>query len=386
MIEKGRISSLQMAIMMLPTIIATGILLVPAITGKFAKQDMWMSPVWASLAGFLIVYIAYHLHTHYPKETVIQYSVKIIGAVPGKVVGFLYLFFYLHINGMVLREYGEFVVGNFLIKTPMLVVIGSMAFVCALAVRGGIEVLARTAQIFVPVVIILLFFIAILLLPDLEPKKMFPIMEKGVLPSLMGAIVPSSWFTEFFLLSFLLPFLGQREKGLKWGIIAVFAVMLLMVITSLVSLLLFGGITATFTYPVFSAVRYISIADFLQHLESIVMAIWVAGTFVKVSVFFYVLVIGTAQWLDLSDYRSLVLPIGFLLVTVSFWVAPDLQTLALFLSTSSPFYLFLIQFLLPTLLLIVSVIRKKNRRNREKVPSNINNLTAAVPESGKMNE
>lgn len=386
MIEKGRISSLQMAIMMLPTIIATGVLLVPAITGKFAKQDMWLSPVWASLAGFLIVYISYHLHNHYPKDTVIQYSVKIIGAVPGKVVGFLYLFFYLHINGMVLREYGEFVVGNFLIKTPMLVVIGSMAFVCALAVRGGIEVLARTAQIFVPVVIILLFFIAILLIPDLEPKKMFPIMEKGVLPSLMGAIVPSSWFTEFFLLSFLLPFLGQREKGLKWGIIAVFAVMLLMVITSLVSLLLFGGITATFTYPVFSAVRYISIADFLQHLESIVMAIWVAGTFVKVSVFYYVLVIGTAQWLCLSDYRSLVLPIGFLMVTVSFWVAPDLQTLALFLGTSSPFYLFLIQFFLPTLLLIVSVIRKKNRLNKEKVPSNINNHTAAVPESGKMNE
>lgn len=57
MIEKGRISTLQMAIMIYPTIMAMAVLLVPAITGKFAKQDMWLSPVWASSIGFLSAYL-----------------------------------------------------------------------------------------------------------------------------------------------------------------------------------------------------------------------------------------------------------------------------------------------------------------------------------------
>jgi spore germination protein KB len=359
MIEKGRISALQMAIMIYPTIMATAILLVPAITGKFAKQDMWLSPIWASSAGFLSVYIAYQLNKHYPKQTVIQYSQKIIGWIPGKLIGFVFILFYLHSNGIILREYGEFVVGNFLLKTPMIVVIGSMALVCALSVRSGLEVMARSAQIFVPIIIILLLFIVILLIPDLEPKNMFPVMEKGIMPSVMGAVVPSSWFTEFFLITFLLPFLGRREKGLKWGMISVFAVMLTMVVTNLLSLFLFGGITATLTYPVMSAARYINIADFLQHLESIVMAIWVAGTFIKISVFYYAIVIGTAQWLNLSDYRPIVFPLGFLLVLVSIWSAPNLQELAHSLGTTWPFYAIFIQTVIPILFLLLAVIRKK---------------------------
>jgi spore germination protein KB len=36
MIEKGRISALQMAIMMYPTIMATAVPIIPAITGKLA--------------------------------------------------------------------------------------------------------------------------------------------------------------------------------------------------------------------------------------------------------------------------------------------------------------------------------------------------------------
>jgi spore germination protein KB len=288
------------------------------------------------------------------------------------VIGFVFLFFYLHVNGIILREFGEFVVGNFLLKTPMIVVIGSMVLICAIAVRGGLEVIARSAQIFVPVVVILLLFIAILLILDLEPKNMFPVMEKGIMPSVMGAIVPSSWFSEFFLLSFLLPFLGEKEKGLKWGMISVFAVMVTLVITNLFSLFLFGGITATFTYPIMSASRYISIADFLQHLESIVMAIWVAGTFVKISVFYYAIVIGTAEWLNLSDYRPIVFPLGFLLALIGIWSAPNLEELAHFLGTTSPFYLISIQTLLPMLLLLLAIIRKGNGTKRQERSSTRN--------------
>ncbi|MDQ7861045.1 GerAB/ArcD/ProY family transporter [Peribacillus frigoritolerans] len=205
----------------------------------------------------------------------------------------------------------------------MIVVIGSMVLVCAFSVHGGLEVIARSAEFLVPVVIILLLVIVILLIPDLEPKNLYPVMEKGIMPSLKGAVVPSSWFTEFFLISFLLPFLDKKEKGLKWGMISVFAVMLTMVVTNLFSLFLFGDITATFTYPVMSAARYINLADFLQHLDSIVMAIWVSGTFIKISVFYYAIVIGTAQWLNLSDHRPIVFPAWFPISSSQHLVGPE---------------------------------------------------------------
>jgi spore germination protein KB len=292
MIERGRITAMQMAIMMYPTILATAILLVPAITAKHAKQDMWFSPVWASLIGFLTVYITYKLHKLYPKETIVEYSELILGRIPGKIIGLVYILFYLHVNGLVIREYGEFVVGTFLQRTPMLAVAGILILVCAFAVRGGVEVIARSAEICVPVVCLLLLLLLVLGAKDLDPKNMFPVFEEGIMPSFKGSVVPQSWFSEFILITFLLPYLTDKVKGMKWGMLSVLAVMLTMVMTNIQALFLFGEITASLAYPLIVASRYISVADFLEHLESIVMAIWVAGTFIKITVFYYAIVVG----------------------------------------------------------------------------------------------
>ncbi|WP_343033589.1 GerAB/ArcD/ProY family transporter [Virgibacillus ihumii] len=198
MIEKGKISAVQMAVLIYPTIMATAILIVPAISGKFSRHDMWITPIWASIAGFLAVYIACQLHKRFPGQTVIQYSEEIVGRIPGKVLGFVMLFFYLHTNGVIIREYSEFVVGNFLPTTPQVIVNGSMVFVCGLAVHGGIEVMARSAQIFVPVVVVLFLFIVVLLIPSLEPQNILPIMADGIMPSVRGSIIPGGLVCGIF--------------------------------------------------------------------------------------------------------------------------------------------------------------------------------------------
>ena len=162
MIEKGKISALQMTILMVPTIVATAVLLVPGITVKHAKQDLWISPLWATIMGFMVIFIAYQLHKLYPNESIIQYTNRILGPFFGKTIGFIYIIFYFHINGIIIREYGEFVVGTFLPHTPMYVVLGTMVLVSSAAVYGGIEVIARASQIMAPVLgflFLLIFFL-----------------------------------------------------------------------------------------------------------------------------------------------------------------------------------------------------------------------------------
>ncbi|GIO25758.1 GerAB/ArcD/ProY family transporter [Ornithinibacillus bavariensis] len=371
MIEKGRISALQMATLLYPTIIATAILLVPAITGEYAKKDMWLSPIWASLAGLFVIFLAVKLEQRFPEQTIIQYSGTITGKLIGKLIGVLIVLYYFHATGIILLEYGNFVIGSFLPRTPLLIVIGSMVLVCGLAVRGGIEVMARTAQVLVPFVILFFTLIMILLTPELNLDNLFPVMEYGLKPSLKGAIIPASWFLQLFIIAFILPVLKKGEKIGKAGILTVITVMITLVITNLVTLLLFGVITTSFTYPVMEAARFISVADFLQHLESVVMAIWVAGTFIKVSLFYYVVVIGTAQVLHISDFRPIVLPIGLFLTVLSFWTSSSLQELEQILITSFPFYDFFVLIIIPMLLLVIAKVRKKgatkNRRNKGKV-------------------
>ncbi|KIL40831.1 spore gernimation protein [Gordoniibacillus kamchatkensis] len=360
--EKGKISALQMAMLTNPTILATAILSAPAITAKLAEHDMWLSPVWASLAGIAAVYLAWGLNKLYPAESIIDISVRIAGRAAGKLLGFVYLFFYLHVNGIIVREYGEFVVGSFLTKTPLGIVIASIVAVSAFAVYGGVEVLGRCAQIMVPVVVLLFIVIIILLFPDLNPENMLPFMEKGIKSSFMGALVPQGWFSEYFVMTFLLPLVADRAKAPKWGVISAMSVMFILVIGNITTLMLFGDITGTLTYPVLIAARYISLADFFEHVESIVMAIWVTGMFIKISVFYYILALGTAQWLKLSDFRPLVLPLGLCLASFGVWAAPNSEKLLHDLGTTIPFYLSAVQVVIPLLLLLIALLKQKLRR------------------------
>ncbi|MCW1941526.1 GerAB/ArcD/ProY family transporter [Bacillus anthracis] len=67
----------------------------------------------------------------------IQYSKYIIGKVPAKIVGFIYLFSVLHICSLATRECADFIIDCILPKTPITVIVGSLILVCSFAVRGG---------------------------------------------------------------------------------------------------------------------------------------------------------------------------------------------------------------------------------------------------------
>lgn len=360
MIEKGKISAFQMASLVYLWVLATAVLTIPGITAKFAERDMWLSPIFGSLIGFLTVFIMCKLHKYYPNQTIIQYSERILGKIPGKAMGFIFLFLIFHSDILIVRDYGEFIATAFLTKTPLMVIMGSLVLICAFTVRSGLEAVGRTANVILPFYIFLLVLIMVLLIQDMYPKHMFPMMENGLLPPLMGAALPQTWFSQSFLISMLLPFLTDPEKGMKWGMFSILAITLTLMATNLTILFLYGAkTTADITYPLMSAARHISIAHFFEHLEAIVMAIWVTGIFIKLSLFYYVLVLGVAQWLNLSDYKQLVLPFGFISAVGGLWAAPSLQDMNHFLTNIYPFYGTLISTVFPGLMLLVAVIRKK---------------------------
>jgi spore germination protein KB len=327
-------------------------------TYKYAKQDLWISPFWA-LSGLIAVFIAFRLHQMFPGQNIVQMSERIVGRFLGKMIGFIILFFYLYLNGIVMREYSEFLIGAFLVQTPLIVVSGSMVLVCALAVRGGVEIVGRFAQLFLPALLALFLFIVIPVIPDLNPSNMFPIMSEGIMPSIAGAGTLQAWFSQFITISFLLPFVSDREKAAKNTLISLLGFILTLVISNLATLLLLGEMTGNYVYPFLILTRYISLAEFFTHLEALFMAIWVLGAFVKISVLFYVTVLGTAQWMNLSNYRPIVFPLGFILVVFSIWVAHNLQELMLAIATSATFFLMTALFVIPMVLLIIAWVQKR---------------------------
>ena len=189
--DQGRISETQLAFMIFPAVIATAILSVPGITMHYAGHDMWLSPIIGSFIGLAAIAISLGLARMYPGKSLIQSSVLAAGLIPGKLMGLIYILFMPHLTGLIIREYGEFIANNALPRTPMFVIMGTMMLVCAINVRLGIEVVGRTAQVFVTLVMAMLGLVFVLLIGNCIRLSCFllwkmglcqPLKERSLLP------------------------------------------------------------------------------------------------------------------------------------------------------------------------------------------------------------
>ena len=358
MVDQGKISASQLEFMMVPTVIATGLLSLPAVATQYARHDMWMVPIIGSIIGFITVYLVWKLHKLYPELTPIQYSEKILGKIMGKLIGLILVLFFVHNTGIVVRQYSEFISFNVMRETPTVALSISILFVCALAVRGGIEVIARTS-----VICTTLFMVSsvslLLLIKDIDVTNMLPVLEHGFTPVLQGGIIFQSWFGEVFLLAFLYPYVKNQSKSLKAGMKITLYIMLIFLYVNFFVLTLLGLSSLNQLYPLYSALRAISVLGFFENFEVIITASWVLGNFVKLAIFLYVASTGLAQLVGCSDYRMFVFPLTMLLIFFSYWDIPNIVVLMEHLTKIQPFYFFSVQTILPFILLLVALARRK---------------------------
>ncbi|MDG0872729.1 spore germination protein [Paenibacillus thiaminolyticus] len=363
--ERGRITWPQLSMLLYLMVGATSVLALPTISAQFAKHDMWLSPIVGSVTGFFTLAVVLKLHSYYPELTLVQQAELLLGRWLGGAANVVVLLFIWHGTGLITREYGEFIVGSVLIRTPQPVVVFCFIFICAVAIRGGIEVIGRFSMLIAPVFLGFIVLIPLMLIPNLDVMQTFPVLEHGWEPVWKGSILPLIWFMEFALAGLILPFVkGSRSKW-KWGMSAVALMLFTMVVTNLTCLWFFGTLSSMFTFPIFAASRYISLGDFFEHMEAIIMVLWVLSGFVQVITWYYILVIGTAQWLKLEDYRPIVFPIGLLMIIMTFWITDNMQDMIDLFMTTEPLLSATVQVVYPALLLGLAWLRQRGKGKDE---------------------
>ncbi|WP_438431929.1 GerAB/ArcD/ProY family transporter [Gorillibacterium sp. sgz500922] len=365
---KSKLSVFQLSLLMYNTIITTALLVVPADTARRAGTDMWFCPLWSLPTGMLAFYVAYRLHDYFPGLTPIEYFPKLLGKIAGKVAGFIYVILHIFLAALVVREYAEFIIGPFLDRTPMIVVIASVLAVSGYAVYKGIPVLARLSVFFGLPLVALTLFTIVLLYPVMETRNALPIMEFGPLASLSGSYVPQGWLAEFSLAAYLLPHLPQNSKPLKalFGSVALVVGTLIAVNAS--SLFIFGVLTKHLSFPFLVATRFISYANFFEHVEAAAMTVWVAALVIKLSVFYFLSVSNIANWVKWTDYRPFVAPIGGVILTTSVFLAPNLETLSKFLTTVAPAIFLFFLLVAPLLFWLIAAIRLPRPQKKGATP------------------
>jgi len=216
--KDGKISGSQELLLMLNFLLASAFIIIPSAVVNGAKQDGWMAIILATVTGIGIAMLYTTLGLRFPRQTLVQYAQLILGKIPGKTVGLLFMWFALHLGALVLRNFGDFMVVTLMPETPRIVFHMLIMFVIALALYGGLEVLCRFNQVLTPIVVISIIFIIILTftIKDFDLKNLLPVLEDGFIPVLKTSLIPITFpFGETVLFTMILPYINKPEEAKK---------------------------------------------------------------------------------------------------------------------------------------------------------------------------
>ncbi|WP_003544925.1 GerAB/ArcD/ProY family transporter [Desulfotomaculum nigrificans] len=364
--EEGKISAYQAMVYQVSIVLATAILFVPTITTRHAKQDAWLSVIMACIFGCLQVCTAVSLSRRFPNASVVQYTPLILGKVPGKVVGFVYLFYFFYVGYFILQEFAALMCSSYMLRTPSIVFMLVLSLLAAYAAYGGLEVICRTSSIVLTVVMATLVLIAALIIKDIKIWRFLPVLENGFGPMLLGAISPGGWFGETAVILMLYPFINNKEKVVKTSFLAILILFITMevVVTGAIGLL--GPTeTASFLFPTFNMARRIKLEalPFLERLDALFMMVWVAAMLIKLTTFFFAGVLALSQWLNVKDYRPLILPSMAIMVALAVQAWKNITELFTFSREVFPLTIIFVNFIITFFLLIIAGFRNISTRN-----------------------
>lgn len=359
-----KISGSQIFWIMFTFEVGNSLLLTISSTIRIAKQDAWISMVIAGLVGIAITFLATTLSSQYPNQTMIEFSQTILGKWLGKLMMIPFFLLWYSAMGVIVREFGDFIITALFHKTPLWVIVfATMLLLIFIIYQGGIEGIGRLSEIVGPMVLLMITVLLILDLSNMNWHYMLPLyQDSGWLPILKGSYTPmASFFGESVMMTMFVFFMekpDQASSRAMWGIgIAV----LMISIGTLAVIFTFGpSLPSRLLYPFYDMSRFISVMEFIQNVDILIVIIWFFSIFIKLALYMFIACYGTAQWFHLKDWRKVV----WLLAPISFVMAVSIKNIQIFGQDYDKFFVLPFVFPInmigiPLLLLVVGWIRRK---------------------------
>ncbi|WRP08692.1 endospore germination permease [Rossellomorea aquimaris] len=362
--ENKKIDLPQFTILVTLITVGDSILVLPAIPAALAKQDAWLSAILGLLIGLFVVYLLGTVGKLYPHLTLVEYNEKILGKWPGIVVSILFIFYPLLSVAAHVREIGDFTTTHIMTNTPVLMVNLIFVVIIVMGARLGIEVIARSGEIFFFFFTILFVVFVIALVPLIDLENVKPILEGGIKPVINGAFTVVAFpFMELLVFLMVLPYVNHQKKIRKSFLIGSLCGGLVLVIIIAFTILILGyDLTQRSFYPTFALAKMIRIGDFLERIEVILAVMWILTTYYKITFYFYILNLAIAQIVRIKEYKVLLYPMGMIITVLSIVISPNAAYFNDTISKYWPFYDSTFGVFLPLLLLTVAFIRKKHEK------------------------
>lgn len=362
MIEKGRISNTQAAMLAITSLTIIGHLILLTVIFNQSRQDGWIAAIVGTILGLIGIISLVKLSQSFPGLTLIEILFQHFSWL-GKVMGVLYLIYFYIMVVLAVRLYAE-VYTTIMEDTPIWAFATVILLLTTFIVYLGLETLGRLNQIMLPVLVVIAIIVVFLTMgEEKDYSNLLPVLGNGIPPVAIGSLSVMAWFGEFVILGMVLPYVKRPKKIVKTGIWVAIITLIFFLGPITGPIALFGPVeVAKLTFPTFSEVRYIVAGEVINRFDTIAILFWTVGLMIRIALFFYGLSLGTAQALKLTTYRPLVIPFAWLIGAGSILFAQNYEEINEFLFESYVPLNLLMGSALPLILCIWGIIKRKQSK------------------------
>ena len=337
---------------------------------NIAMQDSWLIIIIGYITSipFLLSYV--YLSKRFPSKNLIHIHDIVYGPVVGRLMSLLYVIFYFLILSLNTRGMVNFIQGNMLPETPLIIFIITVLLCGAYAVHKGVTTIANISMVAFIISLLIVTGTIMLLLDQIDFHNFLPMFEiKGRALLQTTNIISCIPFGESVALLMLMPSLQTKKSPVRSMVLGsgMAALLILVVVVRNTSVL--GASIKVYSQASFQSVRMINIGEFLTRIEMFIAFGITVIIFIKIVVLYYAAVTSISTLLKMRSYHTLIIPIGSIVVILATIAYDSSAMRAEYGTRYAVFLLIPFAMLLPPISLLVAKLRRLSTKPDNSLPN-----------------
>jgi len=361
--KTDRLSNIQISFLISSTIIGVTVLVLPRTAAELAKSGGFIATFVTGILMALVLLITALLAKRFPRSTIIEFSSEIIGIVPAKTLGVIFLLHFIVVSSSILRIFCDAIKVLLLEQTPLEILIITFLFVVVYLCLNGISSIAKICEYFEPLVIGTMFLVIVLSFSNFSHEELLPAFREDVFEWISAIPALPISYLGFEILLFAAPYVQNPDKIIRYALLGILPSV---VVYTLLVTVTIGTVgvepVARSLYPVIQLARYIRFpGGFGERFDIFFMVFWILGAYTTLSSYIYMASVSLSRLLGLRDFRPFVMLIVPFLYVLSL-VPQNIKEISTFSQYAS--YLGLVVLALVVIVYILALILKKGEVSR----------------------
>lgn len=279
---KQTITLFQVSMILIGSIgIINHVIMIPMLLDT-SGRDSWISIILVSIIYLIWISLIFIIYRNIKNEHLFSWLKNNFGKLSVYPIIFIVVIYLITIGVVALKETLTFF-SFYLPETPHFVLGILFSMICLYNATRGIQSIALTTGVLLPIVFLLGFFVMFANVPHKDYSLLQPMMENGMKPVFRGMVYPAAGFLELIFILFLQHHICSKVK--LYQLIALGMVIIGITIGPVMAAIIEFGpfVAANQRYPAFEEWRLVSIGRYIENLDFLSVYQWLVGIFIRLS-------------------------------------------------------------------------------------------------------